>query len=92
MDDTLDDFESWLLQGKFEPQFSLVSQVRRSTLLHRLDASLAGVLTLVVTPAGYGKSTLLSQWADELKEAGLSKSPGSPPTRSTDNRTNCCRT
>ena len=70
MDETLDDFESWLLQGKFEPQFSLVSQVRRSTLLQRLDASLDGVLTLVVTPAGYGKSTVLSQWADALKETG----------------------
>lgn len=70
MDDRLDDFESWLLQGKFEPQFSLVSQVRRSGLLQRLDTSLAGVLTLVVTPAGYGKSTLLSQWVEALKEAG----------------------
>ena len=70
MDDRLDDFESWLLQGKFEPQFSLVSQVRRSALLQKLDSSLAGVLTLVVTPAGYGKSTLLSQWADALMEAG----------------------
>ena len=70
MDERLDDFESWLLQGKFEPQFSLVSQVRRSALLRRLDASLAGVLTLVVTPAGYGKSTLLSQWADALKQKG----------------------
>ena len=70
MDDRLDDFESWLLQGKFEPQFSLVSQVRRSGLLQRLDASLAGVLTLVVTPAGYGKSTLLSQWVEALKGAG----------------------
>ena len=70
MDEQLDDFESWLLQGKFEPQFSLVSQVRRSALLKRLDASLAGVLTLVVTPAGYGKSTLLSQWVDALKQDG----------------------
>ena len=70
MDERLDDFESWLLQGRFEPQFSLVSQVRRSALLRRLDASLAGLLTLVVTPAGYGKSTLLSQWADALKQKG----------------------
>lgn len=68
--DDLEDFERWLLQGKFEPQFSLVSQVRRPELLQRLDESLRGVLTLIVTPAGYGKSTLLSQWSEDLKESG----------------------
>ena len=70
MNARLDNFESLLLQGKFEPQSSLVFHVRRSALLQRLDASLAGVLTLVVTPAGYGKSTLLSQWSDSLIETG----------------------
>ena len=62
--------EQWLLQGKFEPQSSLVRQVCRSDLLQRLNASLAGTLTLIVTPAGYGKSTLLSQWSESLKQSG----------------------
>lgn len=62
--------EQWLLQGKFEPQSSLVRQVCRSGLLQRLNASLAGTLTLIVTPAGYGKSTLLSQWSENLKQSG----------------------
>lgn len=61
--------EQWLLEGKFEPQSSLVRQVRRSDLLQRLDSSLAGALTLIVTPAGYGKSTLLSQWSENLKHS-----------------------
>lgn len=64
------DSDRWLLQGKFEPHSSLVRQVRRSELLQRLDSSLAGALTLVVTPAGYGKSTLLSQWSESLKSSG----------------------
>ena len=68
-DDT-ETVEQWLLQGKFEPQSSLVRQVRRGDLLQRLDSSLAGALTLIVTPAGYGKSTLLSQWSENLKNSG----------------------
>ena len=56
----------WLIFGKFESQHSLISQVSRPALLEKLDRSAQGVLTLVVTPAGYGKSTLLSQWYKTL--------------------------
>jgi ATP/maltotriose-dependent transcriptional regulator MalT/DNA-binding SARP family transcriptional activator len=48
----------------------------RSDLLARpnLQATLAEVrlqpVTLVISPAGYGKTTLLSQWAQELARAG----------------------
>lgn len=68
--DDAENVELRLLQGKFEHQSSLVRQVRRSDLLQRLDSSLAGTLTLIVTPAGYGKSTLLSQWFETLKSRG----------------------
>lgn len=37
--------------------------VPRPQLLDRLDAAVAGALTLVVAPAGYGKTTLLGAWA-----------------------------
>jgi LuxR family maltose regulon positive regulatory protein len=41
--------------------------LRRERLLRRLDAGAASALTLVTAPAGFGKTTLLAQWA-----AGLS--------------------
>jgi len=36
--------------------------VPRSHLIERLDAGLSGKLTLVSAPAGYGKTTLVSDW------------------------------
>ena len=56
----------WLIFGKFESQHSLISQVSRPALIGKLNRSAQGVLTLIVTPAGYGKSTLLSQWYKSL--------------------------
>ncbi len=41
--------------------------VTRQRLFDRLDAGLKGVLTLVSAPAGYGKSTLLADWAKQTK-------------------------
>ena len=43
-------------------------QVVRLHLLERLDASLHQRLTLVCAPAGYGKTTLLSQWVNRRAE------------------------
>jgi LuxR family maltose regulon positive regulatory protein len=37
--------------------------VPRPALIERLDAGLRGPLTLLATPPGYGKTTLLSEWA-----------------------------
>ncbi len=37
--------------------------LRRPALLARLDAALSTRLTLVSAPAGFGKTTLLAQWA-----------------------------
>lgn len=38
--------------------------IARPHLIDRLDASLGGRLTLVCAPAGFGKTTLLSEWLD----------------------------
>src|SRR4051794_32752040 len=38
--------------------------VHRNRLLSQLDHAQCRPLTLVVAPAGYGKTTLLSQWAE----------------------------
>jgi LuxR family maltose regulon positive regulatory protein len=43
-------------------------QVVRLHLLERLDVSLHQRLTLVCAPAGYGKTTLLSQWVNRRAE------------------------
>ena len=45
-------------------------QVRRPCLLERLDAGLRRRLTLVSAPAGFGKTTLVSEWIGS-KEADL---------------------
>jgi len=36
--------------------------VHRPRLIERLDTGLQGKLTLVSAPAGFGKTTLLSEW------------------------------
>lgn len=42
--------------------------VPRPRLLGKLHAGLAGKLTLVSAPAGFGKTTLMSEWAQELHQ------------------------
>jgi LuxR family maltose regulon positive regulatory protein len=45
------------------------NQVRRDVLLARLDAALERRLTLIHAPAGYGKTSLLSQWRNRVDGA-----------------------
>lgn len=52
-----------LLESKLRPPKHRPGAVIRSALLDRLEASTTPITT-VVAPAGYGKSTLLGQWAD----------------------------
>src|SRR5690625_3994561 len=40
--------------------------INRSHLFKRLDQNLHKKMTLIVAPAGYGKSTLLSEWTKTL--------------------------
>ncbi len=41
--------------------------VERSQLIQRIHASTRGHVTLIVAPAGYGKTTLATQWAAEAE-------------------------
>jgi LuxR family transcriptional regulator, maltose regulon positive regulatory protein len=43
--------------------------IRRSSLIERLARDDAGSIVSVVAPAGYGKTTLLSQWAERNGQA-----------------------
>ncbi|MCL4860781.1 MAG: hypothetical protein KJZ93_15300, partial [Caldilineaceae bacterium] len=51
-----------LLHTKLMPPRLRAERVARTGLLDRLDGGLAYKLTLVSAPAGYGKTTLMSEW------------------------------
>ena len=51
-----------LLSTKLHVPRPRAQLVQRSSLVQRLQQGTAGVLTLVSAPAGFGKTTLLTQW------------------------------
>jgi LuxR family maltose regulon positive regulatory protein len=57
-----------ILQTKLHRPRGTADLVLRRRLHERLDAGLAGPATLVSAPAGYGKSTLVSQWVEQRPE------------------------
>lgn len=57
-----------LLYTKLHPPPVREKQVARRRLLEKLDAALKQRLTLVCAPAGYGKTTLLSQWVERREQ------------------------
>src|SRR6478735_10681119 len=52
--------------SKLHPIAARAGGVRRTALLDRLEGSIAPVVT-VVAPAGYGKTTLLTQWSEHAR-------------------------
>lgn len=62
------DVESgWLLVGKLAPPKQRVKVASRDALLARLDESLSRPVSVIISPAGFGKTTLLTQWWRTLK-------------------------
>ncbi|MBF0784727.1 HTH-type transcriptional regulator MalT [Muribacter muris] len=55
-----------LIAGKSAPMHKIEQSVERSELLARLSVAKSYPLTLVTAPAGYGKTTLVSQWKTQL--------------------------
>jgi hypothetical protein len=53
-----------VIESKIHVPPLLAGAVSRTALVNRLRAAGAFPLVLVVAPAGYGKTTLLSQWAN----------------------------
>src|SRR6266852_5240135 len=45
--------------------------VSRSQLIERLNAGMDGKLTLISAPAGFGKTTLLSEWQASARKNAL---------------------
>ena len=58
--------------------------IRRSSLIERLAQETSGPIVSVVAPAGYGKTTLLAQWAERtgLAFAWVSVTRGTTTRRS----------
>ena len=58
-----------IFRAKLRPPPSPAHYVDRSRLLRLLDDLIAGPLTLVVAPAGTGKTSLLSGWATKTEKS-----------------------
>ena len=58
----------WMFIGKLEPPQQHVATAQRTGLLERLDRALRGPVTLVLSPPGFGKTTLLAQWWHRLRQ------------------------
>jgi LuxR family transcriptional regulator, maltose regulon positive regulatory protein len=52
----------WLLVGKLAPPEQRITVASRDALVARLDANLSRSLAVIVSPPGFGKTTLLTQW------------------------------
>ncbi len=59
-----------LLEPKFHAPRLHATLVERKRLLEKLDAALEGKLTLLCAPAGFGKTTLISQWMENSRVRG----------------------
>ncbi|MCR4536818.1 LuxR C-terminal-related transcriptional regulator [Pseudomonas sp. 18.1.10] len=53
---------AWYWIGKLTPPQLLLTSVAREALLNSMQANTLVPLTLLTSPAGYGKTTLLMQW------------------------------
>ena len=73
---------SGLSHGGSKPMFDLVWSklrrplarpgiIRRAALLEKLDLDSSGPIVSVQAPAGYGKSTLLAQWAGNISSKAI---------------------
>lgn len=60
----------WLLVGKLAPPPQRVTAARRTALLARLDGALSLALSVLISPPGFGKTTLLTQWWQGLQQKG----------------------
>ncbi len=60
-----------VIAAKFDPPVWMGDQIRRVPLLERLNRALSHRLTLIHAPAGYGKTSLLAQWRDNLARENI---------------------
>ncbi|MCA0240372.1 MAG: LuxR C-terminal-related transcriptional regulator [Proteobacteria bacterium] len=61
----------WLIESKLAPPAAFAAAVPRGYAMARLREALAGHATLLVAPAGYGKTELLARWHQQCRDDGL---------------------
>ena len=62
---TTDSLRSLMRTKLFRPR-SASDVITRTRLIERLNMALEGEITLVCAPAGFGKTTLLTQWVQTI--------------------------
>jgi LuxR family transcriptional regulator, maltose regulon positive regulatory protein len=62
-DEALTEASTPILESKLYPHLGHGGGVARSALLDRLEASIGVPVVAVIAPPGYGKTTVLAQWA-----------------------------
>lgn len=62
--------DSAVVVTKFDPSPQRARLIVRPHLTEALDGQMAARLTLLVAPAGYGKTTVLADWRRQLKDRG----------------------
>ena len=60
-----------LIETKFRSPVLGVNLVQRNALMQRLDALFGVKLGIICAPAGFGKSTILGQWVQNLKSRDI---------------------
>ena len=55
---------------RFNPPARLGNEIERDALIQRLQTESSAAITLLCAPPGYGKATLLAQFADRLRGGG----------------------
>lgn len=69
-DDVVDPSSAWMWVGKLSPPQMQLEAVQRGALLTRLQNHRHVSLALVISPPGFGKTTLLTQWRAALQAGG----------------------
>jgi LuxR family transcriptional regulator, maltose regulon positive regulatory protein len=59
----------WLVVGRLAPPEQRVTVAARESLLEELNSGLSRPLSVIVSPPGFGKTTLLTQWWRALRES-----------------------
>ncbi len=62
---------AWRQRGRLHPPRQRVPLCRRLRVLRSLGIARACKLSLLIAPAGYGKTTALSQWVDQLSAGSI---------------------
>ncbi|MCY4039928.1 MAG: LuxR C-terminal-related transcriptional regulator [Gammaproteobacteria bacterium] len=61
----------WALRGKLRPPLRYQSVIRRVELIRLLDEVLNHTASVLIAPAGFGKTTILTQWRERMVSKGV---------------------